>query len=123
VTKGSNWRYFCIWSVVLSALCAQANTPGQHQVVLTWTASTTPSVTYNVYRGIATGVCSGTPTPYATNISPTTYTDTSVTLGTTYFYAVSAVGSGGESACSSEAQAAVPNITTGAPSGLSGTVK
>lgn len=87
-----------------------ANTPGKHSVVLTWSETTT-GVTFNVYRGTTTGVCSGTPTPYATGITALTFTDTTVVEGTTYVYAVSAV-KGGESACSNEAQATVPTSPT-----------
>jgi fibronectin type 3 domain-containing protein len=97
-----------------------ATTPGKHTVVLTWSESTT-GVTFNVYRGTSSGVCSGTPTPYATGVTLLTYTDTSVVEGTTYFYAVSAV-KGGESACSSEAQASVP-ISPAPPTNLQVTVQ
>ena len=108
--------------LILLPIVLLANTPGKHSIALSWTASTTPGVTYNLYRGTATGVCLGTPTPYVTSISSTSFTDTGVTGGTTYFYAVSAVGIGGESTCSNEVQIAVPSITTLPPSSLSGTV-
>jgi fibronectin type 3 domain-containing protein len=103
---------------VMSSLAAFANTPGKHSVTLTWTASTSTGVTYNLYRGTAAGVCSGIPTPYAVGISTTSFTDTNVTLGTTYFYNVSAVGTGGESACDGEVTVQVPDITTTSPSNL-----
>ncbi len=51
------------------ALTLAANTPGKHTVALSWTASTTSGATYNIYRGTAAGVCTGTPTPYATGIT------------------------------------------------------
>lgn len=90
---------------------------GQHYVVLTWTETDTTAISYNIYRGTATGVCSGFPTPYASTTAKT-YNDTAVTAGTTYFYAVSAVNSAGaESACSAEAQATVP-VSPASPSGL-----
>lgn len=112
--------------VMLVALLAVpmllANTPGQHTVKLTWTASTTSGVTYNVYRGSAAGVCTGNPTPYATGITGTTYTDTNTPAGT-YFYNVSAVSSGGESPCDGEISVVVPNVSTGPASGLSGSVQ
>jgi fibronectin type 3 domain-containing protein len=94
--------------VTVSSL-AFANTPGKHSVALAFTASPTSGVTYNIYRGTAAGVCSGTPTPYATGVAQTSFTDFNVANGSTYFYAVSAVGTGGESACTSEVQAQVPN--------------
>jgi fibronectin type 3 domain-containing protein len=92
--------------------------PGQRSVTLAWTEANCPTCTFNVYRGSVTGVCSGTPTPYAKGITTTGFTDTAVTAGQTYFYAVSAV-LGVESACSSEAQVAVPS-SPAIPSGLSG---
>ena len=110
-------------ALVLAATWALANTPGQHSVVLTWTASTTSGVTYNLYRGSTAGVCTGTPTPYATGITAATYTDTvGLTDGQTIFYNVSAVKNGGESACDGELQVQIP-VLPGAPSGLGGTAK
>lgn len=103
-------------------LSVEANTPGKHTVSLTWIASTTSSVTYNLYRGTSAGVCNGTPTPYATGITTTSYLDTNVQAGT-YYYNVSAVSAtGGESTCDGEVQITVPNITTNPPTSLSGSV-
>jgi fibronectin type 3 domain-containing protein len=109
--------------VVLLSSLAMANTPGRKSVLLSWTASTTPGVTYNIYRDTIASVCVGTPTPYATGVTGTSFVDTNVTLGTTYFYNVSAVGSGGESACDGEVTAQVPTITTTPPSNDTATVK
>ena len=105
----------------LLGLLAFANTPGQHKVTLKWTASPTAGVTYNLYKGSAAGVCNGTPTPYATGITGTTYTDTTgLSDGATIFYNVSAVGIGGaESACDGEVQVQIP-VLPQPPSGLSG---
>lgn len=110
--------------VFVLCLCValRANTPGNHSVSLSWTASTTAGVTYNLYRGSSSGVCSGTPTPYKTGISGTSYVDLNVSPGT-YFYNVSAVGTGGESTCDGEVQVTVPSISTTPPSGLSGSVQ
>jgi fibronectin type 3 domain-containing protein len=115
-------RKIALLLVLFSSLAGFANTPGKHSVTLTWTASTSTGVTYNIYRGTATGVCSGTPTPLVTGISTTSFTDSTVALNTTYFYNVSAVGTGGESACDGEVTVQVPDITTAPPSGLSKTV-
>ena len=53
------------------------------QIALSWTA--VPSVSsYKVYRGTV----SGTYSLLASNIVPTSYTDTTVTAGTTYYYVV-----------------------------------
>ena len=103
---------------------AWANTPGKHAVTLKWTASTTAGVTYNVYRGSAAGVCSGTPTPYATGITGTTFLDQAgLSDGQTLFYNVSAVGAGGaESACDGEIQVQIPVLPV-PPSSLSGSAQ
>ena len=104
---------------------ALANTPGKHSVALSWAESGCPACTFNVYRSTTANACSGNPTPIATGLQVTGYDDTNVTLGTTYYYDVTAVNqaTGGESACSNEVQIAVPPITTPVPSGLAGTVQ
>ena len=111
-------RYFLI--VALLSIQAFANTPGKHSVALTWTETNCPTCIFNVYRGSAAGVCSGTPTPYAIGVLTTSYTDTAVTAGQTYVYAVSAVNGGAESFCSSEAQTTVPSSPP-TPTNLQGT--
>jgi fibronectin type 3 domain-containing protein len=83
-----------------------------HQVSLSW-GDTTPGVTFNVYRGSA----QGNETLYATGQSAATYVDTNVVGGTTYWYYVTAVLSGDESAGSNEVSAVVPNNPT-PPTGL-----
>jgi hypothetical protein len=79
-----------------------------HSVSLSWTASTSTVVGYNVYRSAV----SGGPYTLITTSSPTpgtTYTDTGVQAGMTYFYVVTAVDSNGnESAFSNEAPVTVP---------------
>jgi len=114
-------KKFLALGAMLFSISAMANTPGKHTVALSWTASTTSGVTYNIYRGSAAGVCNGTPTPYATGITSTSYLDQNVPAGT-YFYNVSAAGPGGESTCDGEVSVTVPNVNTGSPSGLSGSV-
>jgi hypothetical protein len=81
----------------LGVHCHGQNGPTVPSVILTWTQGVAPSgvtVTANcVYRSTGTGT---TPTPPAIfcSTSPiTTYTDTSVTVGTVYVYAVTARGS------------------------------
>lgn len=112
-----------ILAVLLLAASAHANTPGLLNVTLSWTASTTSGVTYNLYRGTVAGVCSGTPTPYVTGISGTTYTDAAnIPSGGTLYYNVSAVKGGVESACDGELQVQIP-VLPAPPSGLSGTAQ
>jgi hypothetical protein len=82
---------------------------GSHDVILSWTASPSSGVEgYNVYRGTTSGGESSTPLNSAP-INGTTYVDANVTAGATYYYVVTAVGSGGvQSAASNETEAAVP---------------
>jgi hypothetical protein len=80
-----------------------------HSVALSWAASTSPGVIgYNVYRSATSG---GSYTKL--NGSPgalTTYTDSAVQAGQTYYYVVTAVdASSNESAHSNQAQAVVPS--------------
>jgi fibronectin type 3 domain-containing protein len=86
-----------------------APTPGAPHVCLTWTASTTAGVTYNVYRAITAG---GENFSVPLNTSPITavfFYDTTVAIGTTYFYKVVAVGTGGVlSLPTPEVQAQIP---------------
>jgi hypothetical protein len=78
-----------------------------HSVALTWNASS-GAVGYNIYRS---GVSGG---PY-TIINPslnasTSYTDTAVSAGSTYYYVVTSVdSSANESGYSNQATAAVPS--------------
>lgn len=81
-----------------------------HTVQLTWVASPTGDVTsYNVYRAVfASSVCGSYSNIGSTNSSTTAFTDNSVTDGTTYCYATTAVDPSGESAYSNIAQAQIP---------------
>ena len=56
------------------------------------------ATSYNVYRGAT----SGAETSLATGITGTSYNDAAATQGTTYYYTVTAVSSGVESAQSAE---------------------
>lgn len=89
---------------VASTITAPALTAiaGDSQVNLSWT-NVDSAANYNVYRSTTAG---GTYTKIATGVTGTTYNDTSVTNGTTYYYVVTAVDSSGtESANSNEASA------------------
>ena len=76
---------------------------GTDSVLLQWAASPTTGVTYNVYRGTGSGRESATPLN-TSPVSTTSYTDTNVTSGQTYFYIVEAVDSYGNSTASNEVQ-------------------
>ena len=73
---------------------------GDGQVTLQWTGST-PATSYSLYRGTAAGGESAT--AMATGIAATTYSNTGLTDGTTYFFKVAAVNAGGTSLLSNEA--------------------
>jgi len=79
-----------------------------HAAILSWTASTTPDATYNVYR--ATSSSGPFTTPVNTSpITGTTFTDTTVQAGQTYYYVATAVSGGVESADSGPpVQATIP---------------
>jgi fibronectin type 3 domain-containing protein len=94
-----------------------AATPGNAQVSLTWNAS--PGATsYHLKRSTS----SGTETQISAPTS-NSFTDTGRTNGTKYFYVVSAVNSGGESANSAEVSATpvAPAAPPATPSGLQAT--
>ena len=71
-----------------------ATAVNQHSVTLNWVASTSPNITgYNVYRGAVSGG------PYtqinSSLVTVTTYSDTTVQSGETYYYVTTAVDSQG----------------------------
>jgi hypothetical protein len=87
---------------------------GAGQVALSWSASPGAN-TYTVKRAEVSGG------PYgivATSLADTTYTDTNVINGTTYYYVVTATNVTGESAPSNEVMARPARPTPAAPTGL-----
>ena len=79
----------------------------QHSVALSWDASTSHVIGYNIYRGTASGGPYAKLNPSAT--TTTVYTDSSVQSGQTYYYVTTAVDSGNvESAYSNQATAEIP---------------
>jgi hypothetical protein len=80
---------------------------GIHSANLSWQASTSTVAGYNVYRGTVSGG------PYAKVnsglVGGTSYTDTTVAAGQTYYYVVTAVdSSNAESSYSAQVSAVVP---------------
>jgi Abnormal spindle-like microcephaly-assoc'd, ASPM-SPD-2-Hydin len=95
-------------STAQASLQGSGGAATSHSVSLSWRASTSTVIGYNIYRGTKSGG------PYALiNGSPeasTNFADTSVTGGTTYYYVVTAVNSKGvESVYSNQAVATVPS--------------
>jgi len=80
---------------------------GNAQAELNWTAPT-GAVTYNVKRSLTSG---GPYTAIATGGVTTSYVDTGLTNGTTYYYVVSAVNPAGESPNSVQVSA-TPRVPT-----------
>ncbi|WP_127580789.1 Kelch repeat-containing protein [Paenibacillus koleovorans] len=76
-------------------------TSGDATVSLSWSVVSS-ATSYNIKRSTTAG---GPYTTVASSVTGTTYTDTTVTNGTTYYYVVTAVNAGGESANSNEASA------------------
>jgi chitodextrinase len=87
---------------------------GDTQATLSWNTSS-GATSYNIYRSLTAGGEGAT--AYKTGVTTTSYTDTGLTDGTTYYYKVTAVSSAGESGQSNEASAtpqlAKPAIPTG----------
>lgn len=76
-------------------------TAGKRKISLAWNASS-GAISYNAKRSSVSG---GPYTTIATGITTTSYTDSGLSTGSTYYYVVSAVNSVGESANSNQASA------------------
>ncbi len=87
-----------------------AATAGNGQVNLNW-AVTTGATGYTIRRATTSG---GPYTTIKTNVVGTSYTDTGLTNGTTYYYVVTGTNAEGEGAYSNEASATpqVPSLAT-----------
>jgi hypothetical protein len=84
---------------------AASNKP--HSVTLSWNASTSTVSGYNVYRSTTSG--SGYVKLDSALITGTSFTDTTVQSGITYFYVTTSVDSGGvESGLSNQASVTIP---------------
>jgi hypothetical protein len=89
-----------------SNLAASAVSSGQ--INLTWTASPTSGVTYNVFRSTTSGFVPSSSNRVASAVAGTSFSDTGLTCGTTYFYLLEAANTGGASSPSNQASATTP---------------
>ncbi|MGO8672242.1 MAG: choice-of-anchor tandem repeat GloVer-containing protein [Capsulimonadaceae bacterium] len=102
---------------ILAAPASLTASAGNALVSLSWTAST-GATAYRVYRATTSGAEG---TAAAATVIATSYTDTGLTNGVTYYYKVAAVNSAETSRSSNEA-AATPKLSAPtAPSGLTAT--
>ena len=100
-------------ATVLPAPEGLAATAGNGQVALSWNA-VSGTDGYSVKRATTSG---GPYTTLQANVAGTSFTDTGVTNGTTYYYVVSASNLGGESINSTEVSA-TPLASPAVPTGL-----
>jgi len=121
-TTSAAWTGTCYvdsisWPTVPAAPTSLTATAGNGQVSLSWSASSN-ATSYVVYRATTAGGEGAA--PIATGITSTTYTNSGLTNGTTYYYKVAAVNSIGTSGQSNEASAK-PGAAPSAPTGLTAT--
>jgi hypothetical protein len=91
------------------------------EIDLAWTAAGGTVTGYNILRGTSAGGESAT--PVANGVSATTYADTSVTQGATYYYKVAAANSAGQGPLSNESSAVAltPSVAIALAAGASAT--
>jgi hypothetical protein len=113
-------------NAALGGTCVTGFGAVAHYSTLNWTASSSTGVTgYNIYRSTsstaigsqpsATGAAASSGTGLYTKVNSalvvgTTYMDTGVAAGAIYYYAVTSVSGGGESAASNQFQ--TPAVST-----------
>ena len=114
----ANWRPTLTYtpSVGLSPTGLVANPVSANQITLSWSGTSAANY-YNIRRSTRSG---GPYTLLAQGVLTTYYSDTSTVSGTHYYYVVSAVASGGESADSPPANTLTPLLP--APAGLTATL-
>jgi aryl-phospho-beta-D-glucosidase BglC (GH1 family) len=119
---GFNLNWITFTSGTVNSPAAPANltaSSGNAQVSLNWSSSS-GAASYNVKRATTSG---GPYSNVITGLTSTSYTNTGLTNGTTYFYIVTAVNSGGESGNSNQASATPQTTVTipTPPTNLTGT--
>ena len=91
-----------------------ATATNSNAVSLSWTASTTSGVTYDIYAGTISGTAPSQATLIAQQVTGTSYVNTGLQPSTTYYYTVVSANFGGEST------AAKATVTTQAPGNSTG---
>jgi len=84
-----------------------AATPGDEEVTISWSAAA-EAISYCIYWSTNPDVSKTSFTGKISDITETTYLHTDLTIGTTFYYVVTAKNSGGESNASTIARATVP---------------
>ena len=112
-------------------LCPALAFAQSHSVTISWTPSTQPNSVTIASWNLLRGAISGGPYTQIANIpvGTTSYTDTSVSSGSTYYYVVQAVDTAGTvSADSAQAEVVIPTsapplavATTSLPAAIAGT--
>ena len=91
-----------------------ATATNSNAVSLSWTASTTSGVTYDIYATTTSGTAPALATLVAQNVTTTSYVNTGLMPSTTYYYTVKSANFGGESSASNA------TVTTQAPGNSTG---
>ena len=107
----------------VAASALTATSVSTSEIDLTWNASSTSGVQYEIFRSTTAGFTPSASTLIAT-VSPgtTTYSDSGLDAGTTYYYLVEANNSSQTSIASNQASAVTANGPPGAPFGLTAAV-
>src|SRR5262249_14898258 len=90
----------------LTAIAASSSS-----INLSWTASPTSGVTYDVFRSTTSGFTPSSANQVASGVSGTSFVDTGLAPSTTYFYLVEAANAGGTSTASNQASATTQSGT------------
>jgi hypothetical protein len=88
-------------------------TGGVGQVTLSWTVGS-GATSYNLYRSTSSGLENSNAAPVITGITGTSYTNTGLNSGITYYYQVVAVNGSGSSGFSPEAHATTAGVSDSA---------
>lgn len=110
--------------VISITTVAHCNTPGVHNVTLTWNVNPNclpNGCGYNIYRATGTtDPCLSQPIPFASS-STNSYVDSPVTAGTYTYRITEVLLIGGESACSVGVQPTVSNTMGQTPTNVQAT--